>query len=80
MSKTNKQAIQARYAALSLSADERYNERYNNDVYQKATAGKSVADSNLLIDDAMFLCGSQYYRYSETDWDEDALAFLVLFC
>jgi len=57
----------------------KYGARYNNDVYLAATQGMSTEDANLLIDDALAMCGSPFYKLSETRWEPEALEFLKLF-
>lgn len=56
-----------------------YNRRYNNHVYQIATQGKSIKLANALLDDAMALCGSPFYKISHRAWSETARDFLALF-
>lgn len=60
-------------------AMDRYNERYNNRTYQAATAGKSVKYANALTGEAMALCGCPYYKLSNRQWSEAALAHLANF-
>lgn len=57
----------------------RYNARYNNAVYVRATDGMSCTHQFRLQDDALALCGSPYYSVSRMRWGEEATAFLALF-
>ena len=57
----------------------KYNNNYNNHLYQIATQGKSSTYANALIDEAMAICGSPYYRLSFRQWSKAALSFLAEF-
>jgi hypothetical protein len=53
-----------------------YNARYDNALYSQATGGKSNGYANALIDEALALCGSPYYRVSRRNWGPEAVGFL----
>lgn len=57
----------------------KYNLCYNNHVYTTATKDKSYHFANQLIDDGLALCGSPFYKLSNTDYSNKALDFLKLF-
>ena len=57
----------------------RYNQRYDNHLYQLATQSKSNQHANALINEAMAICGSPYYKLSRRRWSSAALDFLTLF-
>lgn len=56
-----------------------YNRYYDNHLYQRATAGKSSKYANALMNDAMALCGSPYYKVSRRNWNSKAVDFLYRF-
>ncbi len=60
-------------------ANRRYDECYDNMIYEKAGYGYMIEERNTLIDDAMALCGSPYHAMSQTGWSMNALRFLRLF-
>lgn len=62
-----------------IYATRHYNGRYDNHVYSKATQGRGNAYANALIDEALALCGSPFYKLSNRNWGKDAQAFLSLF-
>lgn len=60
----------------------RYNGRYDNQAFIVATVRRSSHRANALIDTALALCGSPYYRpeaANEIKWSKTELAFLSLF-
>ena len=81
---TPDQIIFFRIQDMASAAMQRYNERYDNQVYLAATAALPTANANLLAnlltDDALHLCGHPHYRMSNRDWSVPALKFLALFC
>jgi hypothetical protein len=60
-------------------AMEFYHSRYVNRVYQIAIQGKNNRYANKLLDDAMAICGSPYYKLSHVPWGCNSIAFLSLF-
>jgi hypothetical protein len=65
--------------ATHNEASRRYNACYNNTTYLAATAGKDTDRANLLIDAALWICGSPYHTWQNIAWDETERAFLDLF-
>ena len=61
-------------------ASGRYNKRYDNVLYKRATEGKSVAYANALIDEALALCRHPRYAVSHRKWGSWAERFLAEFC
>lgn len=57
----------------------RYNTQYDNTFYKIATHKKTLKYSNSLIDEALAICGSPYYKLSRRRWSKDAINFLKLF-
>jgi hypothetical protein len=64
---------------MMITASVRYNCRFNPDLFNRACRGKTSARTNRLIDEAMALCGSPYYKVTHTNWAEAELAFLAQF-
>ena len=62
-----------------IAAVERYQIRYNTATHMAATAGKITKYANALIDEALAICGSPYYKLSNRRWSKEALAYLALF-
>ena len=62
-----------------LTAQQRYSERFDAHLYNVATARKSSVYANALIDDALAICGSPYYKLSDRRYSAEALTFLQLF-
>lgn len=60
-------------------AVEIYNACYDDGLYRRAIASKRAALISQLIDDALALCGSPYYRVSRHHWSEPARLFLMRF-
>ena len=56
-----------------------YHVHYDNKLYAKAIKGKSVRYGNALIDEALALCGSPFYKLSDRRWSAAAVAFLERF-
>jgi predicted urease superfamily metal-dependent hydrolase len=72
--------VQEHAARLQMrAAMRRYHLRYDNELYRKATAGKSVAYANALIDEALAICGHPHYRLSRRRWAVPARVFLLQF-
>jgi len=57
----------------------KYNANYDNHLYALATQGKSNAYANALIDEAMAICGSPYYKLSNRQWSSAAIDHLTRF-
>lgn len=72
--------IEGRIEALEWAATERYNGKFNSLYYDAATAGKSFAYCNRLIDAALAICGhpAHAHRY-DGRWSQAATTFLGLF-
>jgi len=64
---------------LHQIAMNRYNQKYNNNSFQVATNGKSSEYANALIDEALALCGSPFYKLSSRNWGSEAIAHLRKF-
>ena len=64
---------------LDGEAMDRYNAAYSNTHHVKATQGKSTRYANALIDEALALCGSPYYKLSNRAWSVEAQSFLERF-
>ena len=60
-------------------ANKRYHQAYDNELYTVATTGKSIEYANALIDEALALCGSPYYKLSRRQWSSNAIEFLKRF-
>ena len=72
--------FQEQIARLQIrAAMKRYHSCYDNELYRKATEGKSVEYANALTDEALALCGHPYYRLSRRRWAEPARAYLKLY-
>jgi hypothetical protein len=72
--------IEDHYSQIDRKASELYNARYNNDVYRAATADKTDERANLLIDEALCMCGSPHHAArKERDWDALEMVFLSCF-
>lgn len=56
-----------------------YQARFRPIAYQRATGHRSNRYANALIDDAMAICGSPYYKISQRKWPRAAVEFLELF-
>ena len=73
--------------AIEKAADRRhddattiYQERFGVIAYIAAGHGKSNAQQNRLLDQAIALCGSPYYRLDRTcTWTAEEIEFLELF-
>jgi hypothetical protein len=75
MNKTVEWMADAQHSlAMSL-----YNRYYDNCLYQRATTGRSPKYANALIDEALALCGSPYYKVSRRNWRAEAIDFLFRF-
>ena len=61
------------------AALDRYNERYENQVYLRATANSTTRQSVALQDEALALCGSPYQRITRRPHTAAQEAFLALF-
>lgn len=61
------------------AATNKYNQLYQNHVYAKAVEGKSNRYANDLINEALAVCGSPYYKLSNRNWSQEALDFLKLY-
>lgn len=61
------------------SAMNKYNNNYDNDLYRKATENKSNKYANALIDEALALCGSPFFKMSNRKWSPEAENFLNKF-
>ena len=72
-------AIAAQIRRMTDQAMAMYYARYNNTSYLTATAGKSVAYANALIDESLALCGHPCYKVSHRKWGKAALAHLANF-
>jgi hypothetical protein len=57
----------------------RYFRHYDHTLFVKAVDGKSIEYSNMLIDDALALCGSPWYTPTEFSYCHDAEVFLHRF-
>jgi len=60
-------------------AIEKYYERFDGVLYDKAIQGRPHACILALLRDADALCGSPFHKMRKENWDKDALAFLQLF-
>lgn len=75
------------YNAVSAykSACAKYNRRFNNELYKKATKqhreDEKYERANVLLDVAMAICGSPYHSGSDRgfEWSEEEFEFLALF-
>lgn len=56
-----------------------YNRYYDNYLYQRATVGRSLKYAGALMDEALALCGSPYYKVSRRNWCPKAVDFLYRF-
>ena len=72
-------AIATQIRRMAVLAFARYNGLYDNNLYTRATTGRTVVYSNALIDQALAICGHPNYRVSFRHWGKDALAFLANF-
>jgi len=72
-------AIASRIRRMADLAFARYNGLYDNNLYTRATTGRTVVYSNALIDQALAICGHPHYKVSFRRWGKDALAFLANF-
>jgi hypothetical protein len=63
----------------SQRALKKYNALYDNTLLAAAKEGHDENYANLLIDDALAICGSPLYVLSRQAWDEKALRFLAQF-
>jgi len=63
----------------STEAQKKYAERFDGEMYKRATEGLSGVAANVLIDDALALCGSPHYKLSRSEWDMPQIKFLELF-
>lgn len=64
----------------AIDASKRYHKGYDNVLFVRATRkNRNVARANHLIDTALALCGSPYYRVDHTEWNQDEIAFLQAF-
>src|SRR5512138_3582414 len=63
---------------LFQEALDKYNARYNNQLYEKAKAGKSNDYAIRLQEHALFLCGSPYSKPMKRA-SQEAMDFLGLF-
>ena len=61
-------------------AGNRYNERFDNIFYTRATKGKSTAYANTLIDEALAICRHPRYQVTHRKWSAWAERFLAEFC
>ncbi len=73
------ETLARRIEEMATEATRRYNERFDNEVYRRATEGKPPDFCNLLIDQAMCLCGHPNYTIMRINWSPARLAFLELF-
>lgn len=80
VNKTPAQIISQRIDDMAAAAMARYQERYDQKAYMAATVSLTITNANLVLDDAMFLCGHPHYTRSNRDWSENVLEFLALFC
>jgi hypothetical protein len=71
--------LRKRIDHMSTAALVRYHARYDNDLYKRATAGKSVERCNALIDEAMSICGHPRFSVTYTNWTAGELDFLRRF-
>ena len=60
-------------------AMKKYHAGYDNHLYAIATCGKETAYANSLINEALAICGSPYYKLSFRNWSKAALNFLSRF-
>ncbi len=56
-----------------------YHSHFDPAVYCAAVHKRSVAYANALLDEAMAMCGSPFYKLSWRHWSPAAMAFLQLF-
>ena len=79
-----KGAVYAFNSQTFQRALDRYNSLYNDLLYYCAIGNShggeiGIGRRNLLIDDAMAICGSPYHRISRNNWPEAAWKFLAQF-
>ena len=72
-------AIAAQIRRMTDIAISRYHAYFDNTSYCVATAGRSVAYANALIDESLALCGHPCYKVSHRKWGKAALAHLANF-
>ncbi len=76
-------AIRAEMDKRHQAAVKRYQQCYNNALYQRATAGKRtqrrIVRANKMLDEAMAMCGSPYYKVTYTKWTDAEIDFLAPF-
>lgn len=77
------QQVGAIEAMMTQAAMDKYNRLYNNSLYAAATAYEVMYDqsvrSNLLLNEAMALCGHPRFALTDTDWTDAELEFLAQF-
>lgn len=67
-------------SAQNDRANARYHRHFDNKVYLAATIHGNSDRANLLIDEAMAICGSPYHAiHQDEHWNEAELAFLQMF-
>lgn len=68
-------------AHISAAAMQKYNERFDNELFLAATSWNNSPRANALIDEAMALCGHPRFALDPSaHWTDEELAFLNLFC
>lgn len=75
------QKLHDHIASTYKAAVDKYNERFDNELYKAAIAGKTVAGANFVIDQALALCGDPHRQLiaDATQYTQAELAFYELF-
>jgi hypothetical protein len=73
------EAAKAEVNTTDLAAMRKYNERYNDDLFKRATKGKSSKYANMLLDDSIALVGSPFFQLTNFRYCDEACEFLFEF-
>ena len=65
--------------SMNQAATARYHEYFDSQAYLAAIQHTSVAYRNALLDEALAICGSPFYKLSRRQWSKAAQVFLMLF-